>query len=160
MGPVQNSMQYNKLKGMFSEIANQGWKASIRGGVPSNTKGYFIDAAIIDNPPDSSRIVVEEQFGPIIPLLKWSNEDEVIRRANDTKYGLGASVWTRDFEQGERIAKQLEAGSVYVNGHAEVPTANTPFGGHKWSGMGMEWGIEGLNAWCNPQVMWLPKVKS
>ncbi|KAL1646322.1 hypothetical protein SLS58_003279 [Diplodia intermedia] len=158
VGPIQNSMQYEKVKDMYSEIAKQGWNAALGGAVHErNSKGYFVHPAIIDNPPDDSRIVVEEPFGPIVPLLKWSDEADVVRRANDTKMGLGASVWSADLERAGRMAKKLEAGSVWVNTHFEL-APNVPFGGHKWSGFGMEWGIVGMKGWCYTQSMWTRKA--
>lgn len=90
--------------------------------------------------------------GPVFPVLKWSDEKDVIRRANDTNYGLGASVWTRDMAEGDRISKKLKAGTVWINSHgASSPLA--PFGGHKHSGIGAEHGVEGLMAYCNAQVI-------
>ncbi|KAL9047020.1 MAG: hypothetical protein Q9214_000294 [Letrouitia sp. 1 TL-2023] len=155
-GPVQNSMQYAKVRDLYSEIEKRGWKPAIGGDVPSedSSKGYFITPTIIDSPPEDSRVVQEEPFGPILPLLKWSNEDDVIARANDTKMGLGASVWSSDIERATRMALQLEAGSVWVNSHFDV-SPGIPFGGHKWSGIGTEWGLNGLKQWCNSQSVWL-----
>ena len=161
-GPVQNSMQYEKVKTLFSDIGKEGWKPAIGGTLPdrnsnrSTSKGYFITPTIIDNPPETSRIVTEEPFGPILPVLKWSDEDDVIERANNTKMGLGASVWSADFDRAVRMAQQLEAGSVWVNSHFDF-APGVPFGGHKWSGMGTEWGINGLKAYCNSQSLWLKK---
>jgi acyl-CoA reductase-like NAD-dependent aldehyde dehydrogenase len=104
--------------------------------------------AIIDNPPDDSRIVVEEPFGSILPILKWSDEEDLLRRANDTKAGLSASVWSKDLDRAERMARCLSAGSVWINSHFDVaPTV--PFGGHKWIGIGREWGMTGLQSYCN-----------
>lgn len=159
-GPVQNEMQYEKVKSLFAELNKQHWKTAVGGQMPDNQhgqKGYFITPTIVDNPPEDSRIVQEEPFGPILPMLKWTDEDDVIRRANDTKMGLGASVWSADFERACRMGKQLEAGSVWINSHFDV-APNVPFGGHKWSGIGMEWGIIGLKAFCNPQTLWLKKT--
>lgn len=157
IGPVQNDVQYANVKEMYSEIASQGWTAAIGDPVCERSSlfpnGYFIQPAIIDNPPEDSRIVVEEPFGPIVPLLKWSDEADVIRRANDTRMGLGASVWSKDVERASRMAKRLEAGSVWVNSHFEL-APNVPFGGHKWSGIGVEWGVAGLKDWCNTQSVW------
>jgi acyl-CoA reductase-like NAD-dependent aldehyde dehydrogenase len=156
IGPVQNSMQFDKVRQLYSEIGNSGWKTAL-GGLPGESpKGFFIQPAVIDNPPDDSRIVREEPFGPILPLLKWSDENDAIARANDTKMGLGASVWTNDIARGEAIADQLEAGSVWINTHFEL-SPRVGFGGHKWSGIGMEWGVVGLKGWCNPQSVWLKK---
>ena len=156
-GPVQNSMQYGKVKSLFDDITKEGWKPVLGGKLAEDGKGYFITPTIIDNPPEDSRIVQEEPFGPILPALKWSDEDDVIAKANDTKMGLGASVWSADMERATRMAKQLEAGSVWVNSHFNV-APGVPFGGHKWSGIGTEWGLNGLKAYCNSQTMWIFKV--
>jgi len=85
--------------------------------------------------------------------MKWSEETDVIQRANAIDVGLGASVWTRDADQAERISNQLQAGNIWVNCHAEMQ-ANVPFPGHKQSGFGAEMGIEGLKAFCNVQAVY------
>lgn len=155
-GPVQNQMQYGKVRGLYEEIAKQGWKTAL-GGTLEKGKGFFMPLTIIDNPPEDSRIVTEEPFGPIVPVLKWSGEEDVVRRANDSNMGLGASVWTADLERGEKLARRLEAGSVWVNSHFEL-APHVPFGGHKWSGIGMDWGVEGMKGWCNTQAFWVRKA--
>lgn len=94
--------------------------------------------------------------GPIFPILSWSTEEEVIRRANDTRMGLGASVWTTDMTEARRIGEQLDAGSVWINSHTEVSPLY-PFGGHKESGLGHEWGLSGMKAFCNVQSLFLKK---
>lgn len=154
LGPVQNSMQFGKLQELYAEIDKEGWKAVLGGAPEKKGKGFFMPPTIIDNPPDDSRIVHEEPFGPIVPVLKWSDEEDVISRANGTNMGLGASVWGTDVAHAQRIAEQLEAGSIWVNTHFEV-APNVPFGGHKHSGMGMDWGDVGLQGWCNPQAYWV-----
>lgn len=159
IGPVQNSMQYAKVKDLYSQIVEQGWKPALGGNMPdedTSSKGYFFTPTVIENPPEDSRIVMEEPFGPILPILKWEHDDEVIARANDSKMGLGASVWSTDLERATAMAKQLEAGTVWVNSHFEV-APGIPFGGHKWSGIGTEWGVNGLKAYCNSQSLWLKK---
>lgn len=88
--------------------------------------------------------------------MKWDDEEDVIARANDTKMGLGASVWSSDLTEAERIAKRLEAGSVWVNAHIDV-SPMVPFGGHKESGIGHEWGASGLKHFCNSQSLFLKK---
>lgn len=88
--------------------------------------------------------------------MKWDDEEDVIARANDTKMGLGASVWSSDLTEAERIAKRLEAGSVWVNAHIDV-SPMVPFGGHKESGIGSEWGASGLKHFCNSQSLFLKK---
>ncbi|KAF7558196.1 hypothetical protein G7Z17_g16 [Cylindrodendrum hubeiense] len=154
-GPLQNSMQYERVKTFFADIEKQGWKVAT-GGKIDPSSGYFITPTIIDRPPEKSRIVVEEPFGPIVPLLSWKDEDDVIERANDTLMGLGASIWCNDTKKAERVGRELQAGTVWVNTHFDLsPLA--PFGGHKESGIGTEWGINGLKGFCNVQTLFLNK---
>ncbi|KAG0645409.1 aldehyde dehydrogenase FUS7 [Hyphodiscus hymeniophilus] len=157
LGPLQNSMQYEIVKAFFNDIEKEGQKVAVGGTLPqSNAKGYFIEPTIIDSPKEDSRLVVEEPFGPILPILLWSDEEDVIDRANNTTMGLGASVWSNDLDEAERIAKRLEAGSVWVNAHADIDP-RFPFGGHKQSGLGSEWGVSGLKAYTNSQTVYLKK---
>jgi len=142
---------------MYAQIPLQNWKPALSGTVTSCPQtGYYITPTIIDNPPEDSRIVQEEPFGPIVPLLKWRNEDDVIDRANALRTGLGASVWSKDITRAEGLARRLEAGSVWVNSHFDVDP-RVPFGGHKESGMGMEWGMEGLRHYTNSRSLWVWK---
>lgn len=147
-------MQYAKVKEFFQEAESQKWKIAL-GGLENiaDGKGLFLPPTVIDNPDENSRIVKEEPFGPILPVMRWTDEDDVISRVNDVEAGLGASVWGKDIERATKIADHLEAGSVWINNHFNV-AANMPFGGHKASGIGMEWGVVGLKAWCNPQAFW------
>ena len=96
--------------------------------------------------------------GPIVPTQPWTDEEEVIRRANGVNTGLGACVWGKDVEHAEKVALRLQAGSVFVNSF-EKPTPQAIFGGHKESGIGGEWGQMGLLAYCNPQAMHVYKQK-
>ncbi|KAL3460195.1 Aldehyde/histidinol dehydrogenase [Aspergillus heterothallicus] len=154
-GPLQNEMQYNRVKTFFEDIKKQGWSA-VTGGEIQPSSGYFIRPTIIDRPPENSRIVVEEPFGPIVPLLSWRDEEDVIERANNTSMGLGASVWSNDPAKAGEIGKRLEAGNVWINTHFDLsPLA--PFGGHKESGIGTEWGSNGLKGFCNVQTLFLNK---
>lgn len=145
--------RYEKVKDLYADVAKSNWKAALKGGVVENTKGYFITPSIIDNPPDDSRVVLEEPFGPIVPVLRWSDEEDVLERANSGKDGLGASVWSKDLDRAERMARQLSAGSVWINSHFDV-APDVPFGGHKWSGIGSEWGLSGLKEYCNSRSLW------
>ncbi|PTU20375.1 hypothetical protein P175DRAFT_0283107 [Aspergillus ochraceoroseus IBT 24754] len=156
IGPVQNSMQYEKAKDLFSTIKTDGLTAAL-GGTITESEGYFIHPTIIDNPPESSRVVQEEPFAPILPILKWSDEDDVVASANASDSALGASVWGSDLVRARRIADQLEAGNVWVNSHFEV-SPTVPFGGHKDSGIGFEWGVQGLTQYCNSQSLWVNKT--
>ncbi|KAI9656225.1 MAG: hypothetical protein M1821_004888 [Bathelium mastoideum] len=153
LGPIQNKMQYEKVKGFFADSKKNGYKfATGKDEIEEINGGYFIQPTIIDNPPNESRIIAEEPFGPIVPLQPWSDEAEVLQRANNTNTGLGACVWGKDLERAERIARQLQAGSVFVNSFEKL-TPRLFFGGHKESGIGGEWGNLGLLSYCNAQVV-------
>ncbi|KAF6832982.1 aldehyde dehydrogenase [Colletotrichum musicola] len=154
-GPLQNSMQFERVKTFFSDIKSQGWEVAVGGEIEAS-QGYFITPTIIDRPPENSRLVVEEPFGPIVPLLSWKDESEVIERANDTTMGLGASVWTNDLDKAAEVARQIQAGTVWVNTHFDL-SPMAPFGGHKESGIGTEWGLNGLKGFCNVQTLFLNK---
>lgn len=95
----------------------------------------------------------------MFPVMKWDKEEEVIQRANSSRDGLGASVWTNDTAQADRISKQLQAGTVWINTHMQLQP-NAAFGGHKQSGIGSELGMEGLKAYCNVQTIYHPKSGS
>ena len=174
LGPIQNSMQYERVKGFFGEIEKENWNVVVGGKNPEGP-GYFITPTIIERPKEDSRLVVEEPFGgfyghvcpaihlmtdlpagPIVPLLSFKTDEEAITRANNTNYGLGASVWCRNLERATGIAEEIEAGSVWVNTHFELDP-RAPFGGHKESGIGTEFGVGGLKSYCNSQTLYLKK---
>lgn len=151
LGPIQNRMQFDKLKALLADARADGQKFLLGGDI-GDEPGFFVPVTIIDNPPDDSRVVVEEAFGPVLPLLKFRDLDDVIARANDTEYGLAASVWGRDVAAARRIAERIEAGTVWVN---EVHTfsPHVAFGGHKQSGIGIENALEGLMEYTNAQTL-------
>lgn len=94
--------------------------------------------------------------GPIIPLLSFATDEEAIAKANNTHYGLGASVWSSNIDRANSIAEKIEAGTVWVNAHFEMDP-RISFGGHKQSGMGTEQGVNGLKSYCNAQTLYLKK---
>ncbi|KAF3394015.1 Aldehyde dehydrogenase family 1 member A3 [Penicillium rolfsii] len=147
-GPIQNYMQYAIVQDLIEDCKATGCK--IVAGQNQSANGLFIEPTIVDNPPDDSRIVKEEQFGPIIPLMSWKDEEEVIRRVNDTDAGLGACVWAKDSTRALSIGRKLEAGSIWINSY-EKPNPAGYFSGHKQSGIGGEWGRQGLLSYCNTQ---------
>jgi acyl-CoA reductase-like NAD-dependent aldehyde dehydrogenase len=165
-GPVQNEMQYNIVKGIFEDCAANGYTFALGSGEVKGQEGFVIQPAIIDNPPDDSRIVKEEPFGaspplfstklisvgPIVPLLAWEDEISLLERVNDTNTGLGGAVWSADIERANRLASQIEAGTVWINGF-ERPLAQAYMSGHKESGIGGEQGSHGLLAYMNAQVV-------
>jgi len=119
---------------------------------PAGGPGYFFEPTVLTGVGDDCRIVAEEQFGPAIPVLPYRDLPDAVRRANDTHFGLGASVWTSDPQRGAALAPSIESGTVWVNTHqAAVP--GQPFGGLKWSGVGVEGGPWGLEAFTDLQVV-------
>lgn len=154
LGPIQNQPQYAKVLEYFEDCRTRGYRFAAGGTVDGSAKGWFIPVTLVDNPPETSRIVTEEPFGPILPLLKWKDEADVIRRANDTPYGLGASVWGKDLDAVQRIGGQLDAGTVWLNEiHQYSP--HQAFGGHKQSGIGCENSLHGLMEYTNWQTITL-----
>src|SRR6516162_8193294 len=141
MGPLQNKAQFEKVKG-FLEDAQQNGKIVAGGGVLER-EGYFVQPTIVRDIPDSARLVREEQFGPVLPVLRYSDIDEVIARANDTEFGLGGSVWSSDLGRAFGVAARINSGTVWVNKHLDLGP-DTPYAGAKQSGIGTELGREGL----------------
>jgi acyl-CoA reductase-like NAD-dependent aldehyde dehydrogenase len=151
LGPIQNKMQYDKLCNLLKDARESGLNFLL-GGEPSRRPGYYIPITIIDNPPENAPVVTEEAFGPVLPLLRYNDIDDVIRRVNNTPYGLAASVWSRDIDKARMIAKRIEAGTVWINEiHKFSP--HIAFGGHKQSGMGVENALEGMAEYTNPQTI-------
>lgn len=151
IGPVQNKRQFDHVRRVLEESHAQGVRFLAGGTVPAGI-GYFVPVAIADNPPDDARIVKEEVFGPVLPLLRFSDTDEVVRRVNDTPYGLGGSVWSADLELARSVASRLNSGTLWINTIHEL-FPKVPFGGHKESGVGVENGMAGLKEYTLRQVL-------
>lgn len=148
LGPIQNSMQYEKVKSFFQDTKEKGYKFALGSGDVPESKGFFIQPTIIDNPPDDSYIVSEEPFGPIVPVQKYDDVQDVIRRANDSKAGLGATIFGTDPKLLQEVADKLESGTIWVNSFAS-PGPQAQFGGVKESGIGTEFGTLGILAYAN-----------
>ncbi|MEP5937940.1 MAG: aldehyde dehydrogenase family protein [Erythrobacter sp.] len=157
VGPIQNKKQYDRVLELIEDAKDNGYKFLVGGDADPSGTGYYVPITIMDNPPEDARIVAEEQFGPVMPLMKFSTEEEVIQRANNSEYGLAGAVWTGDTDKGVEIAEQLETGTVWVNQFLKL-TAHTPFAGHKQSGFGAEYGKEGLLEFTYPQVIMVNKA--
>lgn len=151
IGPVQNYNQFTRVKEMIADARDAGY-AFISDPGDIAGPGYFIAPTIVDNPPDVSAIVREEPFGPVVPLLRFYDMDEVIVRANNSEYGLASSIWTKNDAAAKYIGERLEAGTVWRNS-AQQLSPTIPFGGHKNSGIGVENSIEGLHEYTNIQVL-------
>jgi len=156
LGPIQNVMQFEKVKTFFQDCKDNGYQFVTGGEIDENAVGWFVPATLVDNPPEDSKLVVEEPFGPILPLLRWSDEADVIARANNTIYGLGASVWGKDLEAAQRIGQQIQAGTVWIN-EVHQYSPGQAFGGHKQSGLGCENSLHGLMEYTNWQTITLNK---
>jgi acyl-CoA reductase-like NAD-dependent aldehyde dehydrogenase len=155
IGPVQNKMQYDKLLGFLDDAAANG--TVVAGGKPLERDGYFIAPTIVRDIPDDARLVREEQFGPILPIMKFDDIDDAITRANDNEYGLGGTIWAGDVDRGVEVAMKIDSGTVWVNKHLDLPF-DVPFGGSKQSGIGREGGDEGLFAYSQPHVVNIAKA--
>ena len=151
IGPLTNEMQLNKVSGLVDDARKQGARIVI-GGVRPSTPGFFYPLTVIADATDDMRVVKEEQFGPVIPILKYRNVDEAIARANSLDVGLGGSVWGNDADDAARKAAHLECGTAWVNQHGALhPLA--PFGGVKTSGIGIEFNVDGLKEYTTVQVV-------
>jgi acyl-CoA reductase-like NAD-dependent aldehyde dehydrogenase len=151
IGPVSNRMQFDKVAA-FVEDARRSGARIVVGGDPQKQSGYFYPLTLIADATDAMRVVKEEQFGPVIPLIKYETVEEAIERANSLEVGLGGSVWGNDPNEAARYASRLECGTAWVNQHGALhPMA--PFGGVKCSGIGVEFNIDGLKEYTTVQVV-------
>jgi acyl-CoA reductase-like NAD-dependent aldehyde dehydrogenase len=155
LGPIQNKMQYDKVVGIIEDTKHSGAKFLTGGTVPEGP-GYFLPPTLVAEIAEDSRLVREEQFGPIVPILKFKDLDDALRRANDTRYGLSGSVWTSDIDRGAAIAAKLEVGTAWVNQH-RATSAFVPFGGAKESGYGRQYSVLGLKSYMEPEVVSVAK---
>jgi acyl-CoA reductase-like NAD-dependent aldehyde dehydrogenase len=154
MGPLQNKVQFEKVKEFLEDARSHG--KIIAGGNALDRAGYFIAPTIVRDIPDTARLVREEQFGPVLPVLKYSNLDDAIARANGTEYGLGGTVWGTNTARALEVAQRMASGTVWVNKHLELPP-DIPFGGAKQSGFGTEMGQEGLEEFTQSRIINLAK---
>ena len=151
---IQNRAQFERVKG-FLEDARQNGKI-VAGGEVLNRKGYFIQPTIVRDISDDARLVREEQFSPIVPVLRYSDIDDAIARANDSDYGLGGTVWGKDLERAFWVAAKIVTGTVWINKFLDV-SPDIPYGGAKQSGIGTELGMEGLEAFTQVKIINMAK---
>lgn len=150
IGPVQNKAQFDKLSDLLVETARDG--RVIAGGMPLDRAGYFIPPTIVRDIADDARLVRDEQFGPVLPVMSYTTVEEAIARANDSDFGLAATVWGRDGARAAAIAQELQAGTVWVNHHLGLDPG-IPFRGAKQSGFGGELGQEGLHEYTQARIV-------
>ena len=155
IGPINNLMQLERVIELTEDARKNGAQI-LTGGERLDRPGYFFPPTIVTNISDGVRLVDEEQFGPVLPVIPFSDVDEVIERANATDFGLGGSVWTRDLDRGIDLAARLDCGTAGVNQHTGFHPI-IPFGGAKQSGYGMQNGIWGLDELSQLQVISITK---
>jgi acyl-CoA reductase-like NAD-dependent aldehyde dehydrogenase len=151
MGPIQNAAQFKRALGYLDDAKASG--KIIAGGSALEGPGYFIRPTIVRDIPDSARLVREEQFCPVLPVLSYDDLDDAITRANATEYGLGGTVWGRDLDRAFQVAARIESGTVWVNQHMVIDF-NVTARGAKHSGFGGELGSEGFNAYTQAFVVY------
>jgi acyl-CoA reductase-like NAD-dependent aldehyde dehydrogenase len=146
MGPIHKKTARDELLEQIEDGVSKGGEVLIGGGDGGHDKGWFLEPAVIAEPGQDSRLVTEEVFGPVLPVFRYGDFDDAIRRANDTNYGLGSSIWTHDMRKIHRAAEDIDSGMTWVNqihyGYDELP-----FGGVKDSGFGKEHGLEALDSY-------------
>lgn len=149
-GPLQNKMQFEKVLGILAEARERG--NVIAGGTRLDRPGYFLRPTIVRDIAEGARLVDEEQFGPVLPVIRFSEETEALARANSSPYGLGGSIWSSDPRRAYALAKRMEAGSIWINRHGALDVG-VPYAGTKQSGFGAALGREGLLQFTQPKVI-------
>ena len=151
LGPIQNRMQYDKVVALVEDARTRGGRI-LCGGTPLDGPGYFYPVTIIADVAEGMRVVDEEQFGPVLPVIRYTDVEDAIARANASENGLGGSAWSSDPEQARKVASRLECGSAWINNHGAIKP-HAPFGGIKASGIGVEFGRQGLEEYTSIQVV-------
>lgn len=155
MGPIQNRMQFDKVTQLVAQARAEGGTI-VCGGAPAEGPGNFYPLTLVTGLKDGAALVDQEQFGPVLPIIRYDDVEQAIASANRLDAGLGASVWSRDVAKAKAVALRIEAGTVWINQHGAIHPM-VPFGGIKGSGWGVEFGIEGLKAVTQPRVISLKK---
>ena len=154
-GPVQNKMQYDKVCGFIASAKREG--KVITGGDIDDKPGFHIPLTVVRDIDDSAELVSQEQFGPVLPIVKYSDIDDVINKANNSPYGLGGSIWSSNIARAQTVASQIESGTVWINQHCAFGP-HIPFAPAKESGIGVEWGKEGMQEFTAMQVININKA--
>lgn len=152
LGPLQNKAQFDIVSDLVQAAKDSGARILIGGNPAADQPGYFYPTTLVADIDNNTALVAKEQFGPALPIIKYSTVEEAIEMANGVDVGLAASVWSSDKERAKEIAARIEAGTVWINKHA-APDPRVPFGGMKASGYGLEFGVEGLKHLGQPQVI-------
>jgi phenylacetaldehyde dehydrogenase len=152
LGPLQNKAQFDIVADLVQKAKDSGAKVLTGGNPEAGQPGYFYPTTLVAEIDNDNPLVAQEQFGPALPIIRYSTVDEAVNMANGLDVGLGASVWSSDPAKAREVAARIEAGTVWINKHGAVDP-RVPFGGAKQSGYGLEFGIAGLKALGTPQVI-------
>jgi aldehyde dehydrogenase (NAD+) len=149
-GPLQNAPQHERVQDLLADAVRQGGRILAGGSVPVEP-GYFLRPTVVTDTGDAMRLVHEEQFGPVIPVLRFSDIDDAVRRANNSEFGLGSSLWSSDLAGARAVSRLLQAGVTWINQHG-FPDPRMPLAGAKQSGIGVEFGTWGVSEFLRLQV--------
>jgi acyl-CoA reductase-like NAD-dependent aldehyde dehydrogenase len=158
MGPQVSEEQLNRIKG-YVDVARAEGATVVTGGTapqldPEFKRGYFFTPTIFGEVKNSMRVAQEEIFGPVVSVITFKDEDDLLKQANDTIYGLSAGIWTRDITRAHRFAKEIKAGVIWINTF-NMFNAASPFGGYKQSGYGREMGRHALELYTQVKSVWV-----
>ena len=156
MGPIANVPQLERVERMVEAARAEGARVvsgGARSALPDFPEGLFYDPTIVDGVDNDAMIAQDEVFGPVLTVIPFADEDEAVAIANDTRFGLAAGVWTRDVKRAHRMARRVQAGTVWLNTYRAI-TFNSPFGGYKSSGFGRVNGAEAIDAYLQTKSVW------
>ena len=154
LGPLANKMQFDKVMGYFDVARETPHLNIMTGGKRVDRPGYFVEPTVFANVSNSCRVAREEIFGPVVSLIRFTDEAEALKIANDTSYGLAGAVWTDNLQRAHRMASRIRAGTVWINNYRLVSHA-VPFGGYKQSGVGREMGPDALHEFTEVKSVWV-----
>lgn len=162
LGPVVSKKQQERVLGYIEQGKKEGATLSLGGGVPKEpglSRGFFVEPTIFTNVKNAMAIAQEEIFGPVLSIIRYTHDDEAVSLANDSTYGLGGGVWSRDGARAQSVARKLRAGTVWIN-EWHLISEKAPFGGYKQSGIGREFGIEGLKEYMETKHLHIDQLGS
>ena len=153
MGPVANKVQYDKVLGFLDSAKADGATVAC-GGRAAELGGLFVEPTVLTDTRPGMRVVDEEVFGPVVCVLPFDDEDDAVKLANETPFGLAGAVWTKDVHRAHRVAGRLKAGTIWINAYRTV-APGVPFGGYKSSGIGRENGADAVKEYTETKAVWV-----